>query len=80
MTQTASGTLATLASHPVLFSVPSELDAAGSIALRSSIAAGVVGDAVCHAVLLARGFDREHFARIHTGDAVGKALAAEGKH
>jgi arabinose-5-phosphate isomerase len=80
LTQTATGTLAGLASHPVLFSVPSDLDAAGSIALGSSIAAGVVGDALCHAVLLARGFDREHFARIHPGGAVGKALAAEGKH
>lgn len=77
LTQSATGSLAGLATHPVLFSVPPDLDAAGSIALGSSVAAAAVGDAICHAVLLARGFDRATFARVHPGGAVGKSLAAE---
>lgn len=77
LTQSADGSLAGIATHPVLFEVPAELDGAGSIALGSSIAAAAVGDALCHAVLLVRGFDRERFARTHPGGAVGKALAAE---
>jgi arabinose-5-phosphate isomerase len=78
LTQSPSGTLAGLATHPVLFSVPDDLDAAGSIALGSSVAAAAVGDAICHAVLVTRGFDRDRFAQVHPGGAVGKALAAQG--
>jgi D-arabinose 5-phosphate isomerase GutQ len=74
LTQSSSGTLARISSHPVVFGVPDDLDAAGSIALGSSLAAAAVGDALCHAVFLARGFDERWFARIHPGGAVGKAL------
>lgn len=76
ITQDPAGTLASLATHRLLFSVPDEVDAAGVIALGSSLAAGAVGDALCFAVLAVRGFDPEHFQRIHPGGAVGKALSA----
>jgi D-arabinose 5-phosphate isomerase GutQ len=77
LTQSSTGTLARISSVRVLFEVPVDLDAAGSIALGSSLAAAAVGDALCHAVFLARGFDERWFARIHPGGAVGKALNAD---
>lgn len=76
ITQNPGGGLAALATHPLLFSVPDEIDAEGVIALGSSLAAGAVGDALCFAVFAERGFDAAHFHRIHPGGAVGKALSA----
>lgn len=77
MTQNASGTLSTLAQYHLIYRVPDEVDAQGYIALGSSLAAGAVGDAVCFAILLVRGFDADDFRLVHPGGAVGKALGAD---
>lgn len=79
MTQAPSGTLARLAQHHLIYSVPDEVDAQGYIALGSSLAAGGIGDAMCFAILLVRGFDADDFLLVHPGGAVGKALGADRK-
>lgn len=76
ITQNPSGALARQVTHPLIFTVPDETDAAGVIALGSSLAAGAIGDALCFAIFAVRGFDQDQFLRIHPGGAVGKALGS----
>lgn len=76
VTQDLTGTLSQLADHRLVYEVPDQIDAGGSLALGSSLAAGLVGDALCHAVLAERGLDPAELARTHPGGAVGKALRA----
>lgn len=76
LTQSAGGTLGQQATHRLVFTVPDAIDAAGMIALGSSLAAGAIGDALCFAIFQVRGFDEEQLLQIHPGGAVGKALGA----
>jgi D-arabinose 5-phosphate isomerase GutQ len=60
--------------------VAPENDAVDVIPLASTLVHAAVGDVLCAAVLSLRGLDKQEFAALHPGGAVGKRLSGEGSH
>lgn len=74
MTGRAGSTLATLSDVHLDASVPKEADPLGLAPSASTTAALALGDAIAFALLKARGFSAEDFARSHPSGALGRRL------
>jgi D-arabinose 5-phosphate isomerase GutQ len=79
MTEAPHSTLGSMADEVVKVKVPEEADPFGMIATGSSLANGVVGDALCVAVQQLKEYSKESFVLTHPGGAVGKRLRREAQ-
>lgn len=78
LTENPGSTLGGLSDIVVQVRAPSEVDPYGMIATGSSLVNAAWGDALCVALLQARGYTKEEFGRTHPGGAVGKKLREQG--
>lgn len=77
ITERPASTLGQLADIVLEVTAPPEVDPYGMIATGSSLLVSAFCDAICVALLEARGYTKDAFGETHPGGAVGRRLRAE---